>query len=617
MTLRRLGSSLAGRLSRSSTLKRLGRIAPVGMRGMAKRLLGLEGRAPESNYGVWLERERAEACSSDQAATRVAALTYRPLVSVVVPVHDPELRDLARALRSVEDQFYPHWEICVADDASQQGDVREFLESSAKEKKIQLIRLESSCHIAGATNAAIELATGEFLAFLDHDDVLAPTALLEVVEAIAHDPDLDVVYSDHDILDRNGVRHSPSFKPDWSPELLLAYMYLGHLKVYRTCIVRELGGLRKGFEGSADYDLALRLTEKTDRIHHVPKVLYHWREAPRSMARGGKSKIYSFESGRRALQETLDRRRVPAEAVQPGFARRARIGLYHLGFRGGGGEKVSIVIPTRDRVDLLSACIRSIEEKTTYGAFEIVIVDNESCEPETLDYLSRTRHRVISFSNEGKFDFAAMNNFAVAQIDSEFVVLLNNDTVVATPNWLEGLLGFGGIPGVGAVGAKLLYPDGRIQHAGVVLGVQGLTGHALQPLLDVDAPAGYSRVPRNYLAVTAACMLTRKSLFDELGGLDAEHLRVGWNDVDYCLRLVERGYRIVLNPEVVLRHFESQSRGDDKDPEEVVYMKRRWSGFIERDPYFNPNFSRAGGDFRIKTDPDESRSFYYGEPHAS
>jgi GT2 family glycosyltransferase len=481
-------------------------------------------------------------------------------------------------------------------------------------------RQEPAQHIAGATNAALGLARGELVAFLDHDDLLTPDALLEMVAVADAHSDADVIYSDHDILGADGRRCSPSFKPDWSPELLLSYMYFGHLKVYRRSVVEAVGGFREGFRGAADYDLALRVVEKSRGIHHVPKILCHWRASPRSMATGQDVKPESFESGRRALQEALDRRAVDAEAVQPDFARRHRMGLYQLRFRGAADQPVSIVIPTRDRLSLLAPCVASIEERTRHRNYRIVIVDNESREPETLDWLARTRHRVIRYPSGGVFDFAGMMNAAVAQVEDELVVLLNNDTVVVCEDWLTDLVGFGLLPGVGAVGAKLLYPDGRIQHAGVVLGVHGLTGHAFQPRRDSEDDLeymAYAHVARNYLAVSAACMLTRKSCFQQVGGLDARHFKVAWNDVDYCLRLRQAGYRIVFAPRAVLLHLESQSRGDDKNPLEVRQMLARWRPYVDNDPYYSPHFSRLDAEFQLRTDPGEGERYYYREYYQS
>jgi GT2 family glycosyltransferase len=575
--------------------------------------------ADDPDFAAWAARQPSAQVLAAQASVRLAGLRRRPRISVLMPVHDPDLEQLAEALRSVDAQLYPDWELCLADDASRDARVRAALEAHAASHpdRVRLVHLAQSGHIAGATNAALERATGEYVAFLDHDDVLTPDALLEVAEALQDDPPPDVVYSDHDVLGPDGLRRHPNFKPDWCPDLLLSYMYFGHVKVYRTALVREAGGLRAGYEGAADYELALRLVERTQEIRHVPKILYHWRAAPSSTARDPRLKPESFESGRRALADALRRRAVPAAAEWPDFARRNGIGAFRVRFEPAPDVPVTVVIPTRDRLELLRACIRSIEEKTAHRAWEILVLDNDSREPETLEYLRRSPHRVVPCP--GPFNFSALANRGVREARTEHFVLLNNDTRVLGPEWLDELLGWGRLPGVGAVGAKLLYPDGRIQHAGVLLGTHGLAGHAFQPRPDDDVRLeyqAYAHVARNYLAVSAACMLSHKAAFEAAGGFNERDLKIGWNDVDYCLRLRDRGLRVVFTPWALLEHAESQSRGDDKDPAEVRYMLDHWRRYVERDPFYNPNLSRLDGGFRPQADPQEHQRFYYPPPAA-
>ena len=564
----------------------------------------------ESEYAAWLVQNPFDLAA---ARSRLAGLQARPTISIVMPVCDPEPHDLERALASVDGQIFPEWELCIADDASTSPTVRAILAGYlARESRARHVRLDARQHIHGASNAAIGLARGEYLAFLDHDDELTPDALLEMAVLLQDDPGADLVYSDYDVLGEDGRRRSPRFGPDWCPELLLSYMYIGHLKVYRTALVRAAGGFRPGFEGAADYDLALRLTERTDRVRHIPKILYHWRAARNSVARTTRTKPYSLESGRRAVEEAVGRRGIAAGVEQPEFARQAGVGIYRLRFSPARDVPVTIVIPTRDRLDLLGRCIDSIERRTTFRAYRILILDNDSQEPATLQYLAVSPHRVLRCP--GPFNFSALVNRGVAATSTEHVVLLNNDAEVIAPEWLEELLGYGGLPGVAAVGGKLLYPDGRIQHAGVLVGMHGLAGHAFQPRLDTTAPleyGAYAHVARNYAAVTAACMLTRKSVFAEVGGFNERELAVAWNDLDYCLRLQEKGYRIVFTPYALLHHLESQSRGDAKDQGEIAYMKRRWKTIIDHDPFYNPNLSRLDGLFRLRTDPDEGHFYYY------
>ena len=514
-------------------------------------------------------------------------------------------------------QIYPNWEISIVDDASSNPAITTLLDQFTRHgNNVRYSRLPVSRHIAGATNAAIAQARGDFLAFLDHDDELTPDALLEIATVLDRNPGADAIYSDHDILGADGYLRAPSFKPDWCPELLLSYMYLGHLKVYRTSLVHELGGLRDGFPGAADYELALRLAERTQAIHHIPQILYHWRAAPGSIASSSDEKPEGFESGRRAVEQAARRRGIGAGAEWPPFAQQAKIGVYRLAFRGTGEIPATIIIPTRDRLDLLRNCIDSIEDRTAHRAWRILIIDNDSRDAATLDYLARTPHRVVRFSNGGVFNFAAIVNRGVAETETEHFVLLNNDTRVINPEWLDQLIGYGVMTGVGAVGAKLLYPDGHIQHAGVLLGTHGLAGHAFQARQDSVGPLeyqAYAHVARNYLAVTAACMLSHKTAFNAVGGFNERDLKVAWNDVDYCLRLRESGYRVVFNPYALLYHFESQSRGDSKDETEIRYMMRHWRHYIDDDPCYSPNLSCRDTVFRIKTEVDEEPHFFYRE----
>lgn len=595
------------------------RRVPRALKARARHLLTQPAAAPsspgrlsaDSSYDAWLQQRRVTPDFLQECTRREQQLEWRPLISVIVPVFNAEPRYLELALDSVRRQIYQNWELCIADDCSTNERTVSFLRQYAKKHdRVKLTRLKNHGHVAGATNAAIEMSEGQFLAFLDHDDDLTPNALLEVVEVLQDDPDADLIYSDHDILGEDGLFYGPSFKPDWSPELLLAYMYLGHLKVYRAGLVKSLGGLRSGFEGAADYDLALRFVELTDRVRHIPKILYHWRAVASSMAHSSETKPYSFESGRRAVQEALQRRQIPAKAVHPEFAEASKVGIYKLNFQSS-QEPVTIIIPTRDKCELLKACIESIESRTHYRPYEILVIDNESSDSETIDYLNSISHRVVRFNTPAGFNFAEITNFAVDHVSTEYFLLLNNDTEIISPDWLDEMMGYARLPEVGAVGAKLIYGDRRIQHAGVIMGVHGLTGHACQPLPNDQAPLEYALTARNYVAVTAACMLTRKSIFTEVGGFNARDLGVGWNDVDYCLRLHERGYRIVMNPHALLYHYESQSRGDDKNDHEIAYMKTNWQHYIAADPYFNVNFSRANSEFRVKSDPDEARNFYY------
>ncbi|HEV8044924.1 MAG TPA: glycosyltransferase, partial [Rubrobacter sp.] len=469
----------------------------------------------KEQYPAMVENNRIGAGELRRLREEAEGFVYRPLVSVVMPVYDPELRWLERALDSVLGQAYGRWELCVCDDCSTDGRVRETLSRYARlDGRVKVVRPERNAGISRASNAALALATGEFVALLDHDDELSPDALVEAVRLLQEHPGADLIYSDVDKIDELGNRVDPNFKPGWSPDLLLSANYISHLGIYRRSIFEEVGAFREGFDGAQDYDLVLRFTERTDNVYHVPKVLYHWRMVSGSVAADSGNKSYIAEKGRRALAEALERRGLEG-SVEDGLLPnrfRARLKIE-------GEPRVSIVIPTRDNVSFLRRCVRSIEQRTSYPNYEILIVDNDSVEPETLEYLASTPHRIVPFKEE--FNYSRINNFGVSLAEGEYILLLNDDTEVISGGWMEEMLQHAQRPEVGAVGAKLLYPNGRIQHAGVVTGVghpwaPGLAEHSHQHY-PADSPGyvGALGTLRNYSAVTAACTMVRKSLFEE------------------------------------------------------------------------------------------------------
>lgn len=532
-----------------------------------------------------------------------SAFGYRPLISVVVPVYNPEQEWLERALDSVLGQVYPNWELCICDDKSTKPHVREILSSYERlDRRIKVEYAEENSGISGASNAALSLATGEYVALLDHDDEFTPDALFEVVRVLQEHPGADLIYSDEDLVDEDGKPRWPHFKPDWSPDMLLSHNYITHLGVYRKKIVDEIGGFRLGLEGSQDFDLVLRFTEKTDRIFHIPKVLYHWRAVEGSAALDSQNKPYTHERSRKALSEAMERRGIEG-SVEDGFS----ANYLRVKRKIKDNPKVSIIIPTRNNASLLKNCIDSIERLTGYRNYEILIVDNNSTDPEAVEYLSSVRHRVVPF--KGEFNYSRINNFAVSQSSGEYVLLLNDDTEVITEEWLQAMLEHAQRPEVGAVGAKLLFPNDRVQHAGIVLGcglpwLPGIVDHAYKSYPVRSAGyAGTLKTVRNYSAVTAACMMLRRAVFDEVGGFDEENLKVAFNDVDLCLRMRELGYLVVYTPYAELYHYESASRKFEKiDLAETQYMIDRWSDILSRDPYYNPNFSLGGGDFNLRAD---------------
>jgi GT2 family glycosyltransferase len=449
---------------------------------------------------------------------------------------------------------------------------------------------------AGLSNAALSLATGEFAGVLGCGDELSTEALFEVAKMLRNHPDAALVYTDEDLIDGEGNRSQPHFKPGWSPDLLLSTDYVSSLSVYRRSVLEEVGGFREEFDGCHDYDLALRVTERVDGILHVPRVLYH-RHAP-----AGTNGDQAKEKARRSIAEALGRRSLRG-SVEDGLLP-ARFWV-RLDVRG--EPKVSLIIPTRDNGSMLKNCVESIERLTTYRNYEILIVDNDSADPATVEYLASTPHRVVRFREE--FNYSKINNFAVARAEGEYVLLLNDDTEVISGGWLGAMLEHAQRPEVGAVGARLLYPDGRVQHAGVLVGVGNpwgpgvaLHSHQFYPA-DSAGYAGTAMTTANYSAVTAACMLLRRSVFEEVGGLDEENLRVSFNDVDLCLKIRERGYLITYTPHAELLHHESVSRGHSGgNPSEALYMRERWGEVMDDDPYYNPNFSRGSGDFNLRAD---------------
>ncbi len=529
--------------------------------------------------------------------------SYRPLVSVAVPVFDPEREWLEWGLDSVLGQVYPAWELCICGDGSTEERAREVLSRYERlDERISAKYLEGERSMSGSLDEALSVARGEFVGLLDGGDELAPDALFEVVKLLQEHPEADLVYSDEDEIDEKGNRSNPYFKPDWSPDLLLSTNYVSHLSVYRRSLLREIGGFREGFDGCQDYDLLLRATERTDEIHHVPKVLYHRRVAAGRAAPSFADRSRIRDRTRLALSETLERRGLDGYVANGQLPDRFRVRPKIKE-----EPKVSIIVPTRDNVAFLRRCVESVERLTAYRNYELLIVDNDSSDHTTVEYLASIPHRVIPFREV--FNYSRINNFAVSQAEGEYVLLLNDDTEMISAGWLEAMLEPAQRPEVGAVGAKLLYPDGRIQHAGVVLGVgnpwgPGVAMHSHQ-FYSSDSPgyAGTVMTPANYSAVTAACMLLRRSLFEELGGFDEENLPIQFNDVDLCLRIREQGYYIVYTPHAELYHHESVSRRHwSGEIAENLYMRERWGEVMDKDPYYNPNFSRGYGDFNLRAD---------------
>ncbi|MDY6802888.1 MAG: glycosyltransferase [Cyanobacteriota bacterium] len=603
-------------------------------------------------YEAWLEVNKWGDRAFDRLTSRLegAAADSLPKISVVMPVYNPPVEFLREAIASVTNQVYQNWELCIADDCSTDPEIRQILSELAADDpadddrrtgvspvpaesddrrtgvspvpadpRIKIKFREENGNISAATNTAASLATGDFILFLDNDDELTPDALAEVALYLAEHPETDFLYSDDDKIDTEGDRFDPQFKPEWSPELLLSFMYMGHLCAVRREIFEKVGGLRVGYEGSQDYDFALRATEVSRKVAHLPLILYHWRTAPGSTAVSGGEKPASFAAGRQAVQDALDRRGVSGKVDRPDWAIAENLGIFAPEFPQT-GPSVTIIIPTKNQLHFIKGCLESLE-KTSYQNYRVFVIDNESDDPKTLEYLEGVggsppaplekggerkvgkagEVRVLKIPNEGgKFNFAAINNRAVEQAETDYILFLNNDTEIITENWLSQMVGYAQLPGVGAVGAKLIYPDGRIQHAGIIHGLHhGLAGHAFK--LMPSENRGYlsqAAVGRNYSAVTAACMLTHRELFLEMGGFDEEKFAVAYNDADYGYRLLEKGYRSVYCPEAELIHREGTSRGFVDNPREEAIFRRRYAEMVDK--FYSPHFSLANELFEVQ-----------------
>lgn len=538
----------------------------------------------------------------------IHALPYRPLISILMPVFNPPPDFLNKAIASVRRQLYPNWELCIADDASTRTQVRVLLEQATiDDNRIRVIFRQTNGHISEASNTALTMAHGEFIALLDHDDELTEHALYHVIVALNANRAVDLLYSDEDKIDVTGYRFSHYFKPDWNPDLFLSQNLICHLGVYRREIANRIGGFKEGYEGSQDWDFALRFVDliQADRVLHIPHVLYHWRSISGSTAITVDAKQYAISAARAALQDYWSRRGIQAKvnSVAGHFTTHLQLPS--------STPLVSIIICTRNRVDLLSQCIEGIERQTDYKNFEVIIVDNGSDDVATLDYLA-TMHKVGAASvitHAAPFNFAALNNLAVREAHGEVICLMNNDVVPIHSSWLSEMVAHSLRPEIGAVGAKLYYPNNTIQHAGVLLnGVAAGHLHLGHP----RKSAGYcnrARLAQNVSAVTAACLVIRKSIWNAVGGLDTR-FAVAFNDVDFCLRVGQLGYRNLFLPQAELYHYESASRGKEDTPEkqvrflaEVDLLQERWGSLLANDPAWNPNLALNGEHIGLASPP--------------
>ncbi|HEX7863645.1 MAG TPA: glycosyltransferase [Variovorax sp.] len=617
---RLLSAVAAERRGPVQTLRAAARIyRESGFGGLARAAAALEARAtqPATNnalpYTHWVEcHDSIDDKKRADLRRHLAQLPQQPLISVVMPTYNANPAWLRAAIESVRNQIYPNWELCIADDASTDHRARKVLSAYANDARIKVIYRPENGHISAASNSAITLAEGEWIALLDHDDLLKEDALLWMADAILHAPDARLFYSDEDKLDASGRRCDPYFKPDWNPDLFYSQNMFSHLGVYHAALVRQVGGFQVGMEGAQDYDLVLRCIEHVapEQIRHVPRVLYHWRAHAESAAGNADAKPYAQLAGERALNEHFQRRGIQGFIAHAGNGYRAHYALPEV------RPLVTLIIPTRNGLSLLRRCIDSIRTRTDYRNFEILVIDNGSDEPEVLDYLDEISDQPDTqvLRIDGPFNYSALNNRAVAQAQGEFVALLNNDTEVISPAWLSEMVSIALQPGVGAVGARLWYSDGTLQHGGVVLGIGGVAGHSHKRLRRQDVGYfGRGSLIQSFSAVTAACLLVRRSAYQAVGGLDEVNLKVAFNDVDFCLRLRAAGLRNVWTPYAELYHHESATRGSDEAPEkrqrfasEVHYMLDRWGDELQCDPAYNPNLTLTTEDFALASPPRPS-----------
>ncbi len=563
------------------------------------------------SYEKWIEEvETLSLPTPSEVAIKLKEMQHKPLISIVMPVYNTDETYLRACIDSVLAQSYPHWELCIADDKSSKLHVPQVLsEYETQDPRIKVVYRTQNGHISQTSNSALQIATGEFVALLDHDDVLPEHALYFMAQAINQHPDAQIFYSDEDKIDTKSRRFEPHFKSDWNPDLFFSQNYVSHLGVYKRELLNRINGFRAGFEGSQDQDLLLRCLPhvRHDQIIHIPRVLYHWRAVEGSTALASSEKSYTTEAGIKALRDYFASQGKTSVEVEAGLVPNTYRVKWPLP---NPAPLVSLLIPTRDRKDITEVAVCSILEKTTYHNYEIIILDNGSVETETLEWFDAiqkqdSRVRVIRYDHP--FNYSAINNFGVKYAKGSVIGLINNDVEVISPEWLTEMVSHACRHEIGCVGAKLYYADDTIQHAGVILGIGGVANHS-HLKFQRSHPGYFSRLTsiQNYSAVTAACLLIRKEIYLMVGGLNETDLKIAFNDVDFCLKVREAGYRNLWTPYAELYHHESISRGYDDTPEkqarfrkEVEHMQAKWGDALKQDPYYNPNLTKDREDFSL------------------
>lgn len=577
-----------------------------GITATVFRALDKLSRRESISYMAWLKRNTpSEAVLKMQREHRFA---FTPKISIVVALYRTPEKYLTEMIESVRKQSYRNWELCLSDGSGEDSPIENILKQyEEKDNRIKVVYNRKQLRISENTNEGLKVSTGDYIAFADHDDLLAPNALYECVKLLNKEPSTDIIYTDEDKIDMRGKTHfMPHFKPDFNIDMLYSRNYICHLLVVKRAVYEEVGALNPEYDGAQDYDFLLRCIEKTKNIKHIPKILYHWRAHQDSTAENPESKNYAFEAGKKAIQAYYGRMGIPAEVKETAYK-----GIYRAKYTVKGMPLVSVIIPNKDHIADLEKCISSLEEKNVYKNLEIIVVENNSEKEETFAYYKELEKRYpnvkILFWEEKVFNYPAINNFGAEYSTGEYLLFLNNDTEVRHEDCIEQMLGYCQRSDVGAVGARLYYEDGTLQHAGVVIGLGGVAGHVF-PRAAHEDPGYFGRVimTQDYSAVTAACIMMKKSVFEEVGGFDKE-FAVAFNDVDLCLRIREAGYLIVYNPFAELNHYESKSRGYEDTPEkikrfnsEIELFQKKWKDFLEKgDPYYNPNLTLADGNFGL------------------
>lgn len=581
-------------INKKNIEKGIKHIREHGVKGLKEYIVS-RVNASAMPYGEWFELNKPT--KKELEKQKKDKFEFEPKISIIVPTYKTPINFLREMIDSVIDQTYSNWELCIADGSEGDSAVEAELEKYAKQDdRIKYTLLEKNEGISGNTNAALKLETGEYVGLFDHDDILAPNALYEVVKAL-QEKEYDILYTDEDKITGDGKEHNdPNFKPDFSMDLFCSHNYITHFFVVKTNIIKKIGGFRPEYDGSQDYDLMFRCIESADSIKHIPMILYHWRIHMNSVAGDPASKMYAYDAGKRAIEDHFKRIGVKAKVEHTGLW-----GMYHVIYETPGNPLVSIIIPNKDHTDDLDKCVKSIINKSKYKNIEFIIIENNSTEDKTFAYyekLQKEYENVKVVKWEEGFNYSAINNYGVSFAKGEYLLFLNNDTEMITPTAINELLGCCMREDVGVVGAKLLYSDDTVQHAGVVVGFGGYAGHVNMGIRRDDY--GYmvrAQISCNYSAVTAACMITKKELFEQVGGFD-EQFVVACNDVDYCLKVRETGKWVVFNAFSEWYHYESKSRGYEDTPEklkrfegEVAKFQKKWPEILEKgDPFYNPNF---------------------------